>query len=132
MEAERGHLERDGHPPNARTRTKRVAANVPTLLEFSSPIPGQQWTAMITAERSAISFRTQILLLASLHLGLDRNVKLRVVLLHVTRSVLRTEFLNHGRHLFRVCDRGGRKFCLFASRVDPNRRVLEHILVPLG
>src|SRR6266700_1461780 len=51
--------------------------------------------------------------------------------LAVVGPVLGAEFLDDGRHLFRVGDRNNVEFGLCAPRVDPNRRGFEHVFVPL-
>jgi len=60
-----------------------------------------------------------------------RHIEFRVVLLHVLRPVLFAELLNHRFDGFGVSDGDGLKLCLRAPRINPNRRVVEHVLVPL-
>ena len=61
----------------------------------------------------------------------DGNVQLGIVFLHITRSILGTEFLNHRRNLALIRDRNTLEISLLHHRVDPNGRVLEQVLVPL-
>src|ERR1700687_2630962 len=61
----------------------------------------------------------------------DGYVEFRIVLFHVAGTVLGAEFLDHGRDLFGVSDGNRSEFGCVAARIDSERRVLEHILVPL-
>src|SRR5215470_7422542 len=66
----------------------------------------------------------------SSHLRDDGNVELRIKL-HAADSILASESLHHGRHLFGVRDGNSLEVGLGAPSVNSNRRVLEHVLVPL-
>src|SRR5271165_1431986 len=65
------------------------------------------------------------------HLNQNRNVELGIVLLHVAGPILLAEFLHHRRDPFGISNSNGLKFSICAARIDPNFRVLEHVLVPL-
>jgi hypothetical protein len=60
-----------------------------------------------------------------------RQIEFRIVLLHVSRAVLLMELLDHGFHRFGFRDRLRSELCFRAPRINPNRRVLEHVFVPL-
>ena len=62
----------------------------------------------------------------------NRNIELRIIFLHVLRPVLLPELFDHGLESLRISYGGGPEFRFHASRINPNRRVLQHISVPLG
>src|SRR5713101_3108235 len=61
----------------------------------------------------------------------NRHIELRIVLLHVSRPVLLAELLDHRFHSFRIGNWRCPEFRLHSPRINLNRWVLKHILVPL-
>jgi len=60
----------------------------------------------------------------------DRSTS-RKVLLYVPGTVRPSEFLDHGFDSVGTSHRRGSERCVHPSGINPNRRVLEHVLVPL-
>src|SRR6266849_8040119 len=93
--------------------------------EFVSPTAG--WPPL----RGAISQTRDFPNCRSPHPSDNGNVELGIVLLHIAGPVLGAEFLDHRRDLFGVRNRNGIEFSFSVARGDPDRRVLEHVLIPL-
>src|SRR5215469_3994009 len=68
---------------------------------------------------------------SSVNLNDNGNIELGIVLLDVAGSILLPEFFHDRGDLFLVRDSNGLEFNRCAASVDANRRVLEHVLVPL-
>ncbi len=62
----------------------------------------------------------------------NRHIEFRVVLLHVLRPVLLSELLHHRFRRFCIRDGNGSEFRFHAPRINSNRRIIEHVPVPLG
>src|ERR1700688_1926726 len=58
-------------------------------------------------------------------------IEFRIVFLHVRSAVLLPKLLDHGIHSFGIGDGFCPEFRLRVPRINPDRRVLEHVLVPL-
>src|SRR5713101_1659492 len=61
----------------------------------------------------------------------NRHVEFRIVLLYIACSVLLAKFLDDRLHGFRILDGRRPELCFRSPRIDPNRRILEDIAVPL-
>src|SRR5882762_2619655 len=61
----------------------------------------------------------------------DRHIEFRIVLLYIFHAVLCPELFDHRLHSLRSSYGSGSEFRCHASRIDANRGVLEHVLVPL-
>ena len=61
----------------------------------------------------------------------DRHIEFRVILRHILHPVFVAEFLNNRLDTICIDDRSGSEPRLHASRINPNRRILENVLVPL-
>src|ERR1035438_1970211 len=61
----------------------------------------------------------------------NSNIEFRIILLHVARAVLFAELLDHRLHRVGFGDRLRSELCLRASRINPNRRILQDVLIPL-
>jgi hypothetical protein len=68
---------------------------------------------------------------SSRQLNHSRHIEFRIILLHVLCSVLLAELLDHRFQRFGFGDRLRTDLRFLSSRINPDRRILEHVFVPL-
>src|SRR5580698_11206982 len=67
----------------------------------------------------------------SLQFHQHRRIKPRIILLNIPGPILLAKLLNHSLHRLGTSHRHSSKLRFRASRINSNRRILEHVLVPL-